>query len=174
MAQDTDPRRHRPAVDHTPPHPPGTTQPNPSLQIDERGIGWLTFDDPERKLNILTEAVMRRLAEVLKEVDRLAAARQLRALVIWSGKVDGFIAGADVEAIAAVDDRARAESAVRQGQAIFAEVERLAIPTLAAIHGICLGGGTELSLACRFRVASDSPKTRIGLPEVQLGILPAW
>ncbi|MSR35594.1 MAG: fatty oxidation complex subunit alpha [Gemmatimonadetes bacterium] len=170
----SDPTRQRPHVDATPPKPPTPSRPNPTLQVDERGVGWITFDDPDRKLNVLTEAVMRRLADLIKEAERLVGAGQMRALVMWSGKDDGFIAGADVEAIAAVNDVARGESASRLGQSIFTELEHIEIPTVAAIHGICLGGGTELSLACRFRVVSDSPKTRIGLPEVQLGILPAW
>lgn len=165
MAHDADP---------APPHPPAATPANPTLQIDERGIGWLTFDDPERKVNVLSEDVMRRLAERVEQAQHLAGARQLRALVVWSGKPDGFIAGADVEAIADITDRGRAEQAVRAGQSTFVAVERLPVPTIAAIHGVCLGGGTELSLACTYRVASDSPKTRIGVPEVKLGILPAW
>ena len=70
--------------------------------------------------------------------------------------------------------RTRGAEAARLGQAIYLELERLPIPTVAAIHGPCLGGGTELALACRYRVASDHESTRIGLPEVQLGILPAW
>ncbi len=158
------------AHDHSTPPP----RPNPALQIDEHGIGWLTLDDPDRKVNVLTEAVMRRLAELVKEVDRRVAARQMRALVVWSGKADSFIVGADVDAIAKVTDAARGEAASRMGQAIFQSVEGIQVPTVAAIHGTCLGGGTELSLACRHRVASDAPSTRIGLPEVQLGILPAW
>jgi 3-hydroxyacyl-CoA dehydrogenase/enoyl-CoA hydratase/3-hydroxybutyryl-CoA epimerase len=150
------------------------TRVTPSLELRDHGVGWLVFDDPERKLNVLTQAVMHRLAESVAEAARLAGAGQLRALVVWSGKPDGFIAGADVEAIAQIRDRAAAASAVRAGQQIFLDVERLQVPTIAAIHGLCLGGGTELALACRWRVASDSPRTRIGLPEVQLGILPAW
>ena len=150
------------------------TPPNPSLQIDEHGIGWLTLDDLERRMNVLTEAVMRRLAALVEETDRLVAAGRVRALVVWSGKPDSFIAGADVDAIALIDDPSDGEAASRLGQAIFMQVERIDVPTVAAIHGVCLGGGTELALSCRFRVASDSPKTRVGLPEVQLGIIPAW
>jgi len=150
------------------------TPPNPSLQIDEHGIGWLTLDDPERRMNILTEAVMRRIAALIEETDRLVAGGRMRALVFWSGKPDSFIAGADVDAISLIDDPSDGEAASRLGQTIFIELERIDVPTVAAIHGVCLGGGTELGLSCRFRVASDSPKTRVGLPEVQLGIIPAW
>lgn len=181
MAQDRDPRRHplvdEPARSDGLPRNPSAEplQPShPTLQLDEHGIGWLTLDDPERKLNVLTEAVMRRLAGLIAEADRLATAGQIRALVVWSGKPDDFIVGADVDAIATIDDLAAAEAAARLGQAIFADLERIDMPTVAAIHGICLGGGTELALACRVRVASDSKQTLIGLPEVQLGILPAW
>ena len=169
----TPPRRRLP----TPPPPPPPTPPaprNPSLEIDEQGIGWVTFDDRGRKLNVLDEPTMRALAEVLEELDRLAKAGQVRVVVFRSGKPDSFIAGADVDAIAGISDPREGEKASRMGQAIFIEIERLPLSTVAAIHGVCLGGGTELALACRHRVASDSAKTRIGLPEVQLGILPAW
>ncbi len=146
----------------------------PRLEIDEGGVARVIFDDPDRGHNILTEAVMRRLADVVAEVRVAAEAERVRGVIFESGKDRGFIAGADVEAIAAVEDPVEGERASRLGQAVFMEVEELPVPTLAAIHGICLGGGTELSLACRYRVVSDSSRTRIGLPEVQLGILPAW
>ena len=178
MAHDRDPRRQtlRPTLpqDETPLRTTPPARGNPTLQIDENGIGWLTLDDSERKVNVLTETVMRRLAELVEEVDRLVGAGQMRALVIESGKPGSFVAGADVDAIAAIHDADRGQAAARLGQAIFMDVERIRVPTFAAIDGICLGGGTELSLACRYRVASDSPRTRLGLPEVQLGILPAW
>ena len=148
--------------------------PTPTFNIDDRGIGWITFDDPDRKLNVLTEGTMRRLSDVLEEARAAATGGRVRVVVLRSGKPDSFIAGADVDAIAALEDPREAEAQVRLGQAIFMEVETLPVPTVAAIHGICVGGGTELALACRHRVVSDTPKTRIGLPEVQLGILPAW
>jgi 3-hydroxyacyl-CoA dehydrogenase/enoyl-CoA hydratase/3-hydroxybutyryl-CoA epimerase len=151
-----------------------STSVSPGLRVDERGIGWITFDDPTRKLNVLTEAVMRRLAEVVEEVRSAAVEGRVRVVVIRSGKSDSFIAGADVDAIASVEDPSQAEAQIRLGQAIFMDVETLPVPTVAAIHGICVGGGTELALACRYRVLSDSSKTRMGLPEVMLGILPAW
>jgi len=147
---------------------------NPTFEVDARGIGWIVFDDPERKLNVLTEDVMRRLARVVESAREAALQGRVRVVVVRSGKPDSFLAGADVEAIAAVEDLADAERKIRVGQAIFGEVEKLPVPTVAAIHGTCLGGGVELALACRHRVVSDSPKTRIGLPEVTLGILPAW
>ena len=101
----------------------------------------------------------------------------MRALLIDSGKTGSFIAGADVTAIAAVaesGDREVAVEAVRAGQALFGRISALPVCTVAAIAGISLGGGTELALACDYRVCDDDDRTRIGLPEVQLGILPAW
>ncbi len=146
----------------------------PYLEVDQNEIAWVTFDDPERRLNVLDERVMRGLADVVEEIGRLAAAAQVRTAVFVSGKPMGFIAGADVDEIADIDDPNQGEAGSRLGQAIFREIERLPIPTVAAVHGICLGGGTELALACRHRVASDASETKIGLPEVNLGILPAW
>ena len=149
------------------------TGPNPSLEVGEDGIGRITLDDPDRKVNLLTEAVMTRLADLVNEARDLARQGRLRALLFRSGK-SGFIAGADLAAIEAIEDPGQGADASRMGQAVFRSIEDLDIPTVAAIHGVCLGGGTELSLACSHRVASDSPKTAMGLPEVLLGILPAW
>lgn len=151
-----------------------SSAPTPTFAVDERGIGWITFDDPGRKLNVLAEEVMARLAEVLDEARDAAVEGRLRVLVFRSGKADSFIAGADVDAIASIEDPVEAELKIRQGQAIYMDVETFPAPTVAAIHGICVGGGVELSLACRHRVLSDSARTKVGLPEVLLGILPAW
>jgi 3-hydroxyacyl-CoA dehydrogenase/enoyl-CoA hydratase/3-hydroxybutyryl-CoA epimerase len=93
---------------------------------------------------------------------------------VRSGKPGTFIAGADVAEIASVSTEQEGYEASREGQRIFARLENLPIPTVAAIDGICLGGGTELVLACGYRLASDRSATRIGLPEVRLGIIPAF
>jgi 3-hydroxyacyl-CoA dehydrogenase / enoyl-CoA hydratase / 3-hydroxybutyryl-CoA epimerase len=147
---------------------------NPSFEVDDDGIGWITFNDPVRKLNILDEPVMRRLADVLDSASVGAADGSMTALIVRSGKARGFVAGADVTAIQAVEDPAEGEQASRLGQEIFGKLEALSVPTIAAVNGLCLGGGTELALSCDYRLASDSPTTNIGLPEVMLGILPAW
>ncbi len=149
------------------------TSPTPTLQVDD-GLARIRFDDPDRGANVLTERVMRRLAELVQEVEEGAKAGTIRGLLIESGKAKSFIVGADIDAIGQVESPDEGALAARLGQAIFLEVESLPIPTAAAIHGSCMGGGTELALACRYRLASDDPKTRIGLPEVMLGILPAW
>ncbi len=147
---------------------------NPTFEIDERGIGWITFDDPDRSSNVLTEPVMRRLADLLEDARAAAAHGDLRSVVFWSGKPRSFITGADVEAISKIESPAEAEKKVRMGQAVFMDVESLPVPTVAAIHGRCMGGGAELGLACTHRVLSDADETEVSFPEVQLGILPAW
>jgi 3-hydroxyacyl-CoA dehydrogenase/enoyl-CoA hydratase/3-hydroxybutyryl-CoA epimerase len=148
--------------------------PNPSFEVDADQIGWITFDDPDRSLNVLTEPVMRRFGACLDEARAAAREHRIGVLVVRSGKPDSFIAGADIDAIAAIDDPAEAETKIRMGQAVFNDLASLQIPTVAAIHGICVGGGLELALACNRRVLSDSKKTSLQFPEVMLGILPAW
>jgi len=146
----------------------------PFWEVDENGVAWIRFDDPTRSLNVLAEPVLRTLDAVLSEVEGGARGGRIKGVVFHSGKHQSFIAGADVEAIAGVEDPTEGLEAARFGQKLFQRVHELPVPTLSAIDGICLGGGLELSLACRYRVASDSPKTKLGLPEVLLGILPAW
>ena len=146
----------------------------PFLDTLEGGITRLRLDDPGRTMNVLTEDVMRRLATLLEELRDGVASGSVRGVLVVSGKTDSFIAGADVEAIEGVESPQAGADAARFGQAVYLELEALAVPTVAAIHGACVGGGLELALACSHRVASDHGRTRLGLPEVQLGILPAW
>ncbi len=146
---------------------------SPTFNIDADRIGWVTFDDPERSLNVLTEPVMLRFGEVLDEARAAAGEARLLALII-RGKADSFIAGADVAAIAGIEDPTEAEKQITVGQSIYGDLAALPVPTVAAVHGVCMGGGVEMSLACDYRVLSDGPKTVMSLPEVQLGILPAW
>ena len=94
--------------------------------------------------------------------------------MIRSAKASGFIAGADIKEFQAFDEKGVVADAIRRGQQVFQRLAELPIPTVAAIHGFCMGGGTEIALACRYRVASSDPSTRIGLPEVKLGIYPGW
>ncbi|MEX2049329.1 MAG: enoyl-CoA hydratase-related protein, partial [Gemmatimonadota bacterium] len=147
---------------------------SPTFDLDEGGIGWITFDDPERALNVLGEGVMRAFGEALDEARAAAREGRIHALVVRSGKRDSFIAGADIDAIASLEDPVEAEAKIRLGQAVFADLAALPVPTVAAIHGVCVGGGLELALACRHRVASDSKRTSFQFPEVMLGLLPAW
>ena len=131
---------------------------SPTFEVDSDGIGWITFSDPDRPLNVLGEAVMLRFGETLDEARAAAREGRAKVVVVRSGKPDSFIAGADVDAIASIEDPGEAETKIRLGQAIFNDVAALPVPTVAAIHGLCVGGGVELALACDHRVLSDSKK----------------
>lgn len=137
----------------------------------EDAVAWVTFDLPGEKVNKLSRAVMERLREVLSELESRS---DLRGAVFTSAKDGMFLAGADVAEIQEVRTAEEAEAAVRAGQAIMDRIEGLSFPVVAAIGGVCLGGGTEIALACKGRVGTDHPKFQIGLPEVNLGIVPAW
>jgi len=140
------------------------------LDIEEDGLGILTLDRPGEKVNTFSREVFEELSDLLLRFPREP---RLRGLLIRSGKPDTFIAGADVKEFVALPAGQIREGSAR-GQALFEQVARLPIPTIAAINGTCLGGGTEVALACDYRLMSDAPKAKIGLPEVQLGIFPAW
>ncbi len=141
------------------------------LVVGEDRLATLTFNLADRKVNIFTREVLEELDETIPQ---LARRTDIGCLILCSGKPGSFIAGADVEAIAGVTDPELAAAGSRLGHRIFAAWEALPFPTVAAINGTCLGGGTELSLASTYRVASDRPDLRIGLPEIKLGILPGW
>jgi 3-hydroxyacyl-CoA dehydrogenase / enoyl-CoA hydratase / 3-hydroxybutyryl-CoA epimerase len=141
------------------------------LEVGGDRLATLTFDAPERKVNVFSRAVF---FELERLVDELGRRRDIGCLVLLSGKEGNFIAGADVLEIVRVMDPTEAEAGSRLGQRLFAAWEALPFPTVAAIRGTCLGGGTEIALASTYRVVSDRPDVRIGLPEVRLGILPGW
>lgn len=141
------------------------------LEVGAGGVATLTFDLPGKKANIFTRAA---LVELDALVGALTLRRDISILVLCSAKPDIFIAGADVEEIAHVTDPVVAETGSRYGHRIFSAWEALPFPTVAAIRGTCLGGGTELALAATWIVVSDRPELRIGLPEIQLGIVPGW
>lgn len=145
-----------------------------TLEIDGDGVAWLLFDRPDSRVNLLTGAVMARLDALLAEIEEHARIGRAKVLVVRSGKDGSFIAGADVKEIAEITDPAEATRKAAEGQNVLRRLETLPIPTIAMIDGTCLGGGTELTLACAYRLASDRPETRIGLPEVQLGIIPGF
>jgi len=133
-------------------------------------IGFLTLDVAEQSTNVLSQDVLRELDQLLAELATLP----LAGLVIRSGKPGGFIAGADVREFQRIGDAAGATELARAGQQVYARLGELSFPTVAVIHGFCLGGGLELALACRYRVARDDATTRLGLPEVRLGIHPGF
>ena len=143
------------------------------LKIDTDGVAWLIIDTPG-KLNVLSTEVMTQLNARIDEIESAISAGRIKALIIRSGKEGSFIAGADINEIVAITDPRDGAIKAATGQGVFTRIERLKVPTVAAVDGICLGGGTELILACGYRLASDRKETRIGLPEVQLGILPGF
>ena len=145
-----------------------------ALSIDSDAIAWITLDKPGSKLNVLSSSVMKRLDEVISQIARDAAAGRIRSVVIRSGKPGSFVAGADVNEIGGITDPVAGAAAARAGQQVFTNLTALPVPTVAAVDGVCLGGGTELILACTYRIATDRKETKIGLPEVQLGILPGF
>jgi 3-hydroxyacyl-CoA dehydrogenase/enoyl-CoA hydratase/3-hydroxybutyryl-CoA epimerase len=133
------------------------------------GIAVVTFDLPGEPVNKLNAAVKVEFEALLI---RIRDDAEIRAVVLISGKPDNFIAGADIEEFTALTTQADAERLSFEGQEMVSRVETLPKPVVAAIHGACLGGGLELALACHYRVATDHPKTQLGLPEVQLGLIP--
>jgi 3-hydroxyacyl-CoA dehydrogenase/enoyl-CoA hydratase/3-hydroxybutyryl-CoA epimerase len=141
------------------------------LEIGQDRLATLTFDLPGKKVNVFGRPA---LAELERVLDELGARRDVGCLVLLSGKPGGFIAGADVDEIARVTDPIEAEAGSRVGHRLFGAWAELPFPTVAAIRGVALGGGTEIALASTWRVASDRADIRIGLPEVRLGIVPAW
>jgi len=136
-----------------------------------RGIAHLVMDHPARKVNVLdTDAI----ADLEAALGALEGTAGLRGVVLASGKKGSFIAGADVSAIGSLTDREQVLALIRRAHGAFNRLAALPCPTVAAIDGVCLGGGTELALACDSRVASEEPRTQIGLPEVLLGIFPGF
>ena len=134
------------------------------------GLATLAFDKADASTNTLSVEVLAEFNAALDALDR----EPPKGLIIRSGKANGFIAGADVDEFGAIASEAGAVALVKRGWDAFERLAGVRYPTLALIRGFCLGGGLELALACRYRVAVDEPGTRLGLPEVMLGILPGW
>ena len=135
----------------------------------EDGVGIVVFDLPDAPLNIISRSVKN---EFIALFQRLESDESIKAAVLISGKPDSFIAGADIEEFLEWKTAAQAESASREGHALLDRLESLRTPVVAAIHGACLGGGLEASLACAWRIATDHPKTVLAVPEVQIGLFP--
>jgi 3-hydroxyacyl-CoA dehydrogenase/enoyl-CoA hydratase/3-hydroxybutyryl-CoA epimerase len=139
-------------------------------QIRDDGVVVLSLDRQDSSVNAMSQDVLLELGDLIERI----AIDPPKAVVIQSIKAAGFIAGADLKEFQEFDRRGTVNDAIRRGQSTYQKLAELPCPTVAAIHGHCLGGGTELALACRYRVASNDPSTRIGLPETQLGIFPGW
>ena len=139
---------------------------------DRRSDGFLvlSLDRADERVNALSRPVIDELDAMLERI----ALDPPKGVVIRSAKAAGFIPGADIKGFEQIEARGEVEDWIRRGQLVYQRLAELPCPTVAAIHGHCMGGGTELALACRYRVASKDDSTRIGLPEVKLGIYPGW
>jgi 3-hydroxyacyl-CoA dehydrogenase/enoyl-CoA hydratase/3-hydroxybutyryl-CoA epimerase len=146
---------------------PQAGPPAGALAIED-GIAWLRLDDPGKRFNTLSTRLMTWFEEQLDDL----YGEHPRGLVIYSGKPETFVAGADLEELLALQDSAAVIAMLMRGHDLMERLAGLPFPTVAAIHGACLGGGLELALACRRRVATEHPKTKLGFPEVQLGLIP--
>ena len=141
-----------------------------TLTRDDGHIAWLVFDQAGSGVNTLSDETLAEFDAALSELE----ANPPRGLVIRSAKSSGFIAGADVKRFAGMRDPKAAEALIRNAHALLFRLERLPCPSVAAIHGFCLGGGLELALACTYRIVTDDAKTKLGFPEVRLGIFPGF
>ncbi len=146
-----------------------TTTNSFSLQIRDDNVGVITMDIAGESMNVLKAAFADEISQLLSDIK---ANSQLKGLVFISGKPDSFIAGADISMLDGCKTAEEAQAIGRMGQQMFDQLEQLPIPLVAAIHGPCLGGGLELAMACHARIATSDNKTVLGLPEVQLGLLP--
>lgn len=140
-----------------------------TLELRDDQVAVIHIDVPGESMNTLKASFAEEVAHVLNQLEQQ---QDLKGVVVISDKPGSFVAGADISMIDACENAADTESLARQGQAMFDRIEGLKVPVVAAIDGACLGGGLELALACHYRVATDSNRTIIGLPEVQLGLLP--
>ncbi len=141
------------------------------FKTDKQGVATLTFDMPKSSVNVLSSAVLDALE---KQLDKCFKDQNIKALFIESAKKDIFIAGADIKEIEQAKEQTVIDRFIAKGQEIFNKLEKLPFPTIAVINGACLGGGLELALSCDYRIATSHAHTRIGFPEVNLGILPGF
>jgi len=147
-----------------------TNYKNWKVDTDKDQIAWLHLDKAGSNTNTLSSDVLNELDDILNQLLK----KPPRGVVLLSDKANGFIAGADVNEFTEFKDADEARVAIQRGHSIFNKLENLPCPTVALIKGFCLGGGLELSLACRYRIADSDPSTKIGLPEVKLGIHPGF
>ena len=141
------------------------------LSVNENGICKVEIDSPGKTVNLLSSTI---LSEISGALDSIQANAGIKGVIFLSRKPNHFIGGAKIDVKQFLENPQSALDFVREGRLVYQKIDSLSVPTLAAIHGVCLGGGLELALACRYRLATDHRKTRLGLPEVMLGILPAW
>ena len=138
---------------------------------DEQGSVWVEFDRKNKSANTINIDVLLELEGILNELEQH---KEIKKIIFCSKKKAGFIAGADIIEVFSNSDIDARNFLIQKGQDLFGRLERFPIPTIALIHGYCFGGGFELALACDWRIAIDDLKTKVGLPEVKLGLQPGW
>ena len=142
------------------------------VTLDVQGdVAVIHLGGDDEKITVLTEP---RLLSLDVALDKVRASSSVRGLIIIGPRFGAFCAGADINQIKAITKADQGRRLAERGQAIFNKLEQLSIPTVAAIHGTCVGGGCEMVLACRYRIATNSSESKIGLPEIKLGILPGF
>jgi 3-hydroxyacyl-CoA dehydrogenase / enoyl-CoA hydratase / 3-hydroxybutyryl-CoA epimerase len=144
------------------------------FSVDMQGIAWAVFDREGESQNSLSRRALEELAMIIERVDEGQRAKEIRGLVFISGKEKGFIVGADVREFETLTGEREIIDSVTQVNAYLDRIEKLPIPVVCCIHGFCLGGGLELALACHWRIATRDDATRLGFPEVRLGIFPGF
>ena len=142
--------------------------------IDVEKIAWAIFDRADESVNSLGQRPLEELGEIVQRAEAAAASGDIVGLIIMSGKKRGFIVGADIREFEQLDSEAKVIEAVSTVNAMLDRIEALKVPVICAIHGNCLGGGLELALACHYRIATRDDSTRVGFPEVKLGIFPGF
>src|SRR6187200_2037301 len=142
------------------------------FSIDFEGIAWAIIDRKGESMNSLGRRPTQELGEIVKAVEKAAASGEAKGLVIMTAKETSFIAGADIREFQNFDTEEKIKDVVRQTLELFDRIDRLPVTVVAAIHGYCLGGGLELALACDWRIADREESTRLGFPEVKLGMFP--
>jgi len=140
------------------------------LTVDADHIAWLAFDRAGQTTNTISSEVLRELGRIAEHL----ASMPPKGLAVLSAKDNGFAAGADIDEFTRIASAEEAVAFMRLGNEVYDKVAALPFPSVALIHGFCMGGGLELALACRYRVADDGPGTRMALPEVMIGITPGW
>lgn len=144
------------------------------LSLDMEGIAWATFDREGESANSLGRRPLEELMRIVGRVEEGARSGEIAGLVIQSGKPKGFIVGADIREFEQLTSESAVIDAVAPVNAMLDRIEKLPVPVVAAVHGVCVGGGLELILACHYRIATRDDSTRIGFPEVKLGIFPGF
>ncbi|HVU16818.1 MAG TPA: 3-hydroxyacyl-CoA dehydrogenase NAD-binding domain-containing protein [Candidatus Didemnitutus sp.] len=138
--------------------------------VDGDGIGWIVLGGADQRVNVINPEWQAALRAALEDL----ATKSIRAVVIIGAHDDIFVAGADLRWLSTLADATAGAEAARQGRQLFGSLTRYTVPVVCAIHGACAGGGYEMAVACAWRIASDAKQTKIGLPEVGLGLLPGW